>query len=160
VVDFKNTIIIMTSNIGSHIIQENFSKLTDENEDQIIDSTRLEVMDLLKKTIRPEFLNRIDEIIMFTPLNKKEIRDIVGLMFRQVQKMLLKNNIRIEITENAIDKLAALGYDPQFGARPLKRVIQKRVLNELSKMILAGEVSSEKEILIDNDNGNFIFKNE
>jgi ATP-dependent Clp protease ATP-binding subunit ClpB len=160
VVDFKNTIIIMTSNIGSHIIQEKFSKLTDANEDQIIDSTRQEVMDLLKKTIRPEFLNRIDEIIMFTPLNKKEIRDIVSLMFKQVQKMLLKNNIRIEITESAIDKLAALGYDPQYGARPLKRVIQKRVLNELSKMILAGEVSSEKEILIDNDEGTFIFKNE
>jgi ATP-dependent Clp protease ATP-binding subunit ClpB len=160
VVDFKNTIIIMTSNIGSHIIQENFSKLSDENESQIIDSTRMEVMDLLKKTIRPEFLNRIDEIIMFTPLNKKEIRDIVSLMFRQVQKMLAKNNLRIEITEGAIDKLAALGYDPQFGARPLKRVIQKRVLNELSKMILAGEVSSEKEILIDNDNGTFSFKNE
>lgn len=150
----------MTSNIGSHIIQEKFSKLTDANEDQIIDSTRQEVMDLLKKTIRPEFLNRIDEIIMFTPLNKKEIRDIVSLMFKQVQKMLLKNNIRIEITESAIDKLAALGYDPQYGARPLKRVIQKRVLNELSKMILAGEVSSEKEILIDNDEGTFIFKNE
>ncbi len=160
VVDFKNTIIIMTSNIGSHIIQEKFSKLTDANEDQIIDSTRQEVMDLLKKTIRPEFLNRIDEIIMFTPLNKKEIRDIVSLMFKQVQKMLLKNNIRIEITVSAIDKLAALGYDPQYGARPLKRVIQKRVLNELSKMILAGEVSSEKEILIDNDEGTFIFKNE
>jgi ATP-dependent Clp protease ATP-binding subunit ClpB len=160
VVDFKNTIIIMTSNIGSHIIQEKFSKLTDENEDQIIDSTRQEVMDLLKKTIRPEFLNRIDEIIMFTPLNKKEIRDIVSLMFRQVQKMLFKNNIKIEITGSAIDKLAALGYDPQFGARPLKRVIQKRVLNELSKMILAGEVSSEKEILIDNDDGTFTFKNE
>lgn len=160
VVDFKNTIIIMTSNIGSHIIQENFSKLSDENESQIIDSTRMEVMDLLKKTIRPEFLNRIDETIMFTPLNKKEIRDIVSLMFRQVQKMLAKNNLRIEITEGAIDKLAALGYDPQFGARPLKRVIQKRVLNELSKMILAGEVSSEKEVLIDNDNGTFSFKNE
>ncbi|PLW97416.1 MAG: ATP-dependent chaperone ClpB [Marinilabiliales bacterium] len=160
VVDFKNTIIIMTSNIGSHIIQEKFSKLTDANEDKIIDSTRQEVMDLLKKTIRPEFLNRIDEIIMFTPLNKKEIRDIVSLMFKQVQKMLLKNNIRIEITVSAIDKLAALGYDPQYGARPLKRVIQKRVLNELSKMILAGEVSSEKEILIDNDEGTFIFKNE
>jgi len=160
VVDFKNTIIIMTSNIGSHIIQENFSKLTDENEGKVIDDTRMEVMSLLKKTIRPEFLNRIDEIIMFTPLNKKEIRDIVGLMFRQVQKMLTKNNIRIQITESAIDKLAELGYDPQFGARPLKRVIQRNVLNALSKMILAGEVSSEKEILIDNDNGNFIFRNE
>lgn len=160
VVDFKNTIIIMTSNIGSHIIQENFSKLNDANEDQIIESTRIDVMDLLKKTIRPEFLNRIDEIIMFTPLNKKEIHDIVGLMFREVQKMLAKNNIKIDITPAATDKLAELGYDPQFGARPLKRVIQKNVLNELSKMILAGEVSSDKKILIDHNNGTFIFKNE
>lgn len=160
VVDFKNTIIIMTSNIGSHIIQENFSKLNDANEDQIIESTRIDVMDLLKKTIRPEFLNRIDEIIMFTPLNKKEIHDIVGLMFREVQKMLAKNNIKIDITPSATDKLAELGYDPQFGARPLKRVIQKNVLNELSKMILAGEVSSDKKILIDHNNGTFIFKNE
>ncbi len=160
VVDFKNTIIIMTSNIGSHIIQENFSKLNDANEDQIVDSTRLEVMDLLKKTIRPEFLNRIDEIIMFTPLNKKEIHDIVGSDVQEVQKMLAKNNIKIDITPAATDKLAELGYDPQFGARPLKRVIQKNVLNELSKMILAGEVSSDKKILIDNNNGTFIFKNE
>jgi len=160
VVDFKNTIIIMTSNIGSHIIQENFSKLTDENEGAVIDNTRMEVMGLLKKTIRPEFLNRIDEIIMFTPLSKKEIRDIVGLMFMQVQKMLVKNNIKVEITEKAVDALAGMGYDPQFGARPLKRVIQRNVLNALSKMILAGEVSSEKEILVDHDNGTFIFNNE
>ncbi len=159
-VDFKNTIIIMTSNIGSHIIQENFSKLTDENEGKVIDDTRMEVMSLLKKTIRPEFLNRIDEIIMFTPLNKKEIRDIVGLMFRQVQEMLTKNNIKVEITDRAVDLLASLGYDPQFGARPLKRVIQRNVLNALSKMILAGEVSSDKIIVIDHDNGTFIFTNE
>ncbi|MEE4259429.1 MAG: ATP-dependent chaperone ClpB [Bacteroidales bacterium] len=159
-VDFKNTIIIMTSNIGSHIIQENFSKLTDENEGKVIDDTRMEVMSLLKKTIRPEFLNRIDEIIMFTPLNKKEIRDIVGLMFRQVQEMLTKNNIKVEITDRAVDLLASLGYDPQFGARPLKRVIQRNVLNALSKMILAGEVSSDKIIVIDHDNSTFIFTNE
>jgi ATP-dependent Clp protease ATP-binding subunit ClpB len=160
VVDFKNTIIIMTSNIGSHIIQDNFSKLTDENEDRLVDETRTEVMSLLKKTIRPEFLNRIDEIIMFTPLNKNEIREIVGLMFRQVQQMLSKNNLTIDITEEAIDKLAELGYDPQFGARPLKRVIQKSVLNELSKMILAGEVSSDKKIIIDHDGCTFVFSNE
>jgi len=159
VVDFKNTIIIMTSNIGSHIIQESFSKLTENNEDEVIDKTRTEVMSLLKKTIRPEFLNRIDEIIMFTPLNKKEIHDIVGLMFKEVQKMLLKNSINIDITESAVTKLAELGYDPQFGARPLKRVMQKNVLNELSKMILAGEVSSEKKILIDVEGETFIFTN-
>ena len=114
VVDFKNTIIIMTSNIGSHIIQESFSKLTESNEDEVIDKTRTEVMSLLKKTIRPEFLNRIDEIIMFTSLSKKEINDIVGLMFKEVQKMLLKNSINIDITESAVTKLAELGYDPQF----------------------------------------------
>ena len=159
VVDFKNTIIIMTSNIGSHIIQDNFSKLTDSNEEEVVESTRIEVMSLLKKTIRPEFLNRIDEIIMFTPLNKKEIHEIVGLMFRQVQKMLSKNNIHIDITEEAINKLADLGYEPQYGARPLKRVIQKSVLNELSKMILAGEVSSDKKILIDVEDGTIIFTN-
>jgi len=159
VVDFKNTIIIMTSNIGSHIIQDNFSKLTESNEDEVLESTRLEVMSLLKKTIRPEFLNRIDEIIMFTPLNKKEIHNIVGLMFRQVQKMILKNNIHIDITEEAINKLAELGYDPQYGARPLKRVIQKSVLNELSKMILAGDVSSDKKILVDVEGNSIIFTN-
>ena len=158
-VDFKNTIIIMTSNIGSHIIQENFSKLTDSNKEEIVESTRKQVMELLKKTIRPEFLNRIDEIIMFTPLDKDEIHDIVRLMFRMVQKMLAKNNIRIDITEKAVDKLAELGYDPQFGARPLKRVIQREVLNELSKMILAGKVSSDKEIIIDVDGDQFLFRN-
>jgi len=159
VVDFKNTIIIMTSNIGSHIIQESFSKLTENNEDEVIDKTRTEVMSLLKKTIRPEFLNRIDEIIMFTPLNKKEIYKIVVLMFKEVQKMLLKNSINIDITESAVTKLAELGYDPQFGARPLKRVMQKNVLNELSKMILAGEVCSEKKILIDVEGEAFVFTN-
>jgi ATP-dependent Clp protease ATP-binding subunit ClpB len=158
-VDFKNTIIIMTSNIGSHIIQENFSKLTDSNKEEIVESTRKQVMELLKKTIRPEFLNRIDEIIMFTPLDKGEIHDIVRLMFRVVQKMLAKNNIKIEITEKAVDKLAELGYDPQFGARPLKRVIQREVLNELSKMILAGKVSSDKKIIIDVDGDKFLFRN-
>ncbi len=159
-VDFKNTIIIMTSNIGSHIIQERFANLTDENREQVIEVTRKEVMALLKKTIRPEFLNRIDEIIMFTPLTKAEIHDIVRLMFNEVKKMLLKNNIRINITDEAVTKLAQIGYDPQFGARPLKRVIQKEVLNELSKMILAGEVSSEHEIVVGVDGDSFVFKNE
>jgi len=159
-VDFKNTIIIMTSNIGSQIIQERFAGLTDENREQVIESTRKEVMTLMKKSIRPEFLNRIDEIIMFTPLTKKEIHDIVGLLFRQVKKMLEKNNIRIDITDNAVTKLAEIGYDPQFGARPLKRVIQKEVLNELSKMILAGTVSSDHTIIIDTDGDKFVFKNE
>jgi ATP-dependent Clp protease ATP-binding subunit ClpB len=160
VVDFKNTIIIMTSNIGSHIIQERFAGLNDENKEEVIDETRKEVMSLLKSSIRPEFLNRIDEIIMFTPLSKEEIHDIVGLMIRAIQKMLAKNNLHIAITDEAVTRLAEIGYDPQFGARPLKRVIQKEILNELSKMILAGEVSSEKEILIDFKNDQFSFVNQ
>ena len=159
VVDFKNTIVIMTSNIGSHILQENMEKLTDSNREEIIENTRLEVMALLKKTIRPEILNRIDEVIVFTPLTKQEIHDIVGLLFNTVKKMLKKNNLNIDITEDAVLQLAEIGYDPQFGARPLKRVIQKEILNELSKMILAGKVSDEKEIIIDYRVGNFIFSN-
>jgi ATP-dependent Clp protease ATP-binding subunit ClpB len=159
VVDFKNTIIIMTSNIGSHIIQERFSKMTEANEDEVVENTRKEVFELLKKTIRPEFLNRVDEIIMFKPLSKTEIRDIVKLQFELVRKMLDKNGIHLEITEKAIDKLAATGYDPQFGARPLKRVMQRKVLNELSKMILAGKVEKDHKILIDVEGDEFVFKN-
>jgi len=160
VVDFKNTIIIMTSNIGSHIIQERIENLTDQNREQVVEGTRKEVMTLLKKTIRPEFLNRIDEVIMFTPLTKDEIHDIVDLMFDGVKKMLLKNNLNIDITEHAVTKLAEIGYDPQYGARPLKRVIQKEVLNKLSKMILAGKVSSENEIMIDyREDDGFTFEN-
>jgi ATP-dependent Clp protease ATP-binding subunit ClpB len=159
VVDFKNTIIIMTSNIGSHIIQERFSNMTEANEEQIIEKTRQEVFELLKKTIRPEFLNRVDEIIMFKPLSRNEIRDIVKLQFELVKKMLEKNGVYLEITEQAVDKLARLGYDPQFGARPLKRVLQRKVLNELSKMILAGKVEKDHKILIDVENDEFVFRN-
>lgn len=150
----------MTSNIGSHIIQERFANLTEQNTEEVIEETRVEVMGLLKKTIRPEFLNRIDDIIMFTPLTKSEIHEIVSLMFNQVKKMLAKNNVSIELTDKAIDKLAEIGYDPQFGARPLKRVIQKEVLNELSKMILAGKVTSDKKIVVDVDGDKFVFINE
>ncbi len=159
VVDFKNTIIIMTSNIGSHIIQERFSKMNEGNEEEIIEKTREEVFELLKKTIRPEFLNRIDEIIMFKPLSRNEIHDIVRLQFEMVKTMLAKNGIHLEISEAAIDKLANSGYDPQFGARPLKRVIQRLVLNELSKMILSGKVEKDHKILIDVDGDELIFKN-
>ena len=150
----------MTSNIGSHIIQEKTENLTDKNREEVLDETRAQVMDLLKKTIRPEFLNRIDEIIMFTPLTKDEILEIVSLMFNTVKKMLNNNNnVEIGITDEALKNLAELGYDPQFGARPLNRVIQKKVLNELSKMILAGKVSPEKEILIDYQDDDFVFIN-
>jgi ATP-dependent Clp protease ATP-binding subunit ClpB len=159
VVDFKNTIIIMTSNIGSHLIQDNFSKMTDDNENQVVEHTRNEVFELLKKTIRPEFLNRIDEIIMFKPLSRDEIHGIVKLQFEQVRKMLNKNGIELQISDKAVRLLAEMGYDPQFGARPLKRVIQREVLNELSKMILAGKVNVEKPIRIDVENENFIFNN-
>ncbi|MBE0649709.1 MAG: ATP-dependent chaperone ClpB [Bacteroidales bacterium] len=159
VVDFKNTIIIMTSNIGSHLIQENFENMTEANEFEVVERTRNELFELLKKTIRPEFLNRLDEIIMFKPLSRSEITGIVRLQFELAKKMLQKNNIELQITESAVEKLSNMGYDPQFGARPLKRVIQREVLNELSKMILAGKVNIEKPILIDVDGDEFIFKN-
>ena len=158
--NFKNTIIIMTSNIGAHLIQSNTDNLTEFNSDEIMAKTKLEVFDLLKKSMRPEFLNRIDEIIMFTPLNRNEIKNIVRLQFNSVVNMLAKNDIHIKITEEAIDWLSQLGYDPQFGARPLKRVMQKRVLNELSKQILAGTIDKANVIEIDVDKANnFVFKN-
>jgi len=160
IVDFKNTIIIMTSNIGSHIIQENLAGLTDQNQDVLIEKTKDEVMDLLKKTIRPEFLNRVDEIIMFKPLTRKETNDIVSLQFNGVKKMLQKNNIEINITIDAINRLADIGYDPLYGARPIKRVIQREVLNQLSKMILAGKLVPNENILVDVQNGEFIFRND
>ena len=158
-VNFKNTIIIMTSNIGSHLIQENFTLLDDHNRDNIIAKTKNEVFELLKKTIRPEFLNRIDEIIMFTPLNRDEIRDIVNLQFKNLQKNLSEMGIEMEATTEALDWLAELGYDPQFGARPLKRVIQKRILNELSKQILAGTINRDSKIKLDSFDHQFVFMN-
>lgn len=159
VVDFKNTIIIMTSNIGSHLIQENFSKMTEESENSVVEQTRVQVMDLLKKNIRPEFLNRIDEIIMFKPLSRNEISGIVKLQFDAIKTMLQKNNIELQITDKAVQHIAELGYDPQFGARLLKRVLQREILNELSKMILAGKVNVEKPIRIDAESNRFTFEN-
>lgn len=159
VVNFKNTIIIMTSNIGSHLIQENFKDLVDENRDAIIAKTKNELFVLLKQTIRPEFLNRIDELIMFTPLNRDELKDIVKLQFRQVQDTLEEMGISLEASEEALDWLAQLGYDPQFGARPLKRVIQKRILNELSKDILSGKVDKDAKIKLDVFDKQFVFMN-
>jgi ATP-dependent Clp protease ATP-binding subunit ClpB len=158
-VNFKNTIIIMTSNTGSAIIQENFSHLTDDNRDEIIAKTRNEVFDLLKQSIRPEFLNRIDEVIMFTPLSRDEIGDIVRLQFAHVQKQLAEQNIFITASDEAMDWLAQLGYDPIYGARPLKRVIQKRILNELSKEILSGKVNRDSIIRLDVFDGKFVFIN-
>lgn len=160
VVNFKNTIIIMTSNIGSHLIQDNFKTLIDENRDEVIAKTKTELFELLKQTIRPEFLNRIDELIMFTPLQRSEIRNIVDLQFKHVQETLAEMGITIEASNEALDWLAELGYDPQFGARPLKRVIQKRILNELSKSILAGTVDKDSKIKLDMFNHQFVFLNE
>jgi len=159
VVNFKNTIIIMTSNIGSHLIQDNFKNLNDENRDEVIAKTKSELFELLKQTIRPEFLNRIDELIMFTPLNRNELRDIVTLQFKHVQDTLAEMGIEIEATPEALDWLSELGYDPQFGARPLKRVIQKRILNELSKEILAGKIDKDSKIKLDMFDHKFVFLN-
>jgi len=158
-VDFKNTIIIMTSNIGSHIIQENLEHVTDKNRDEVFDRTKEEVFELLKKTIRPEFLNRIDEIIMFRPLTRDEIQKVVGLQLENVQKMLGKSDIRLKTTKKAIQLIATLGFDPQFGARPIKRVIQKNLLNVLSKMMLEGNVNKDKEIVVDEKDGKLVFRN-
>lgn len=148
VVNFKNTIIIMTSNLGSSLIRENFEKITPENYDQVIEHTRNQVLELLKKTIRPEFLNRIDETIMFTPLNEEEIRQIVNLQLKGVAAMLAANGIVLEFTDEALSFIAQEGYDPQFGARPVKRVIQKYVLNELSKEILSQKIDRNQVITI------------
>ncbi|MGI6718597.1 MAG: ATP-dependent chaperone ClpB [Bacteroidales bacterium] len=157
VVDFKNTIIIMTSNIGAYLIQEKIEKITKENREKILEETKEEINELLKKTIRPEFLNRIDEILMFTPLSKEEILEIVKLQFNNVEKMLSNNAIQVEFTDNAAQWVADNGYDPGYGARPIKRLIQRSILNELSKMILAGNVSKDNKIVIDAKDGEIIF---
>ena len=149
VVNFKNTIIIMTSNLGSHLIRENCEALTDENREGVLEKTKNEVFEMLKQTIRPEFLNRIDELIMFTPLQESEIRDIVELQIKQVKALLERNGVELEVTEAAIDLFAKEGYDPQFGARPVKRVLQRMLLNELSKQIIAGVINTDKSIRVD-----------
>jgi len=148
----------MTSNMGSHIIQEKF----EDNKDifSATEAARVEVLGLLRKTIRPEFLNRIDDIIMFTPLAKEDITAIVRLQLDQLQKLVAKQHITIDATEEAIAYLSAKGYDPQYGARPIKRVIQKEVLNKLSKELLGGQVSAESIILIDSFDDGLVFRNQ
>jgi ATP-dependent Clp protease ATP-binding subunit ClpB len=158
-VDFKNTIIIMTSNVGSHIIQENLEKATADNRELLWNQTKEQVFNLLKKTIKPEFLNRVDEIIMFQPLSEAEVKKIVENQLKAVQQMLEKNNVNVEFTEKAVDYVAKVGFDPQFGARPIKRVIQRSVLNELSKIILEEKVSRDSVIVVDEQNGALVFKN-
>ncbi len=158
-VNFKNTIIIMTSNLGSHIIQENYEKMSSESEMVVLEKTQNQLLELLRKTIRPEFLNRIDETIVFTPLSQKDIKEIVKLQFNQVVKRMAGNDVKISITPAAIDYLATIGYDPHFGARPVKRVLQRNVLNELSKRILAGHINKDKQIEVDVINGELVFGN-
>lgn len=160
VANFKNTIIIMTTNIGSHLIQENFEKINEENVLDVIDDTRDQVFDMLKKSVRPEFLNRIDETIMFMPLNKAHIRQIVEIQFGLIRKQLKDNGIEIEASAEVFDYLGELGFDPQFGARPLKRVIQREVLNELSKQILSGKIERDSVVSVDmNADGGIGFLN-
>jgi len=170
-VNFKNTIIIMTSNMGSMMIREEFEKLhnlensgmttaeLNRKKEQILDNAKAQVMEMLKKTIRPEFLNRIDETIMFTPLSKDEIRQIVTLQINAVKKMLADNNVELSVTDTAVDFIADAGYDPEFGARPVKRVIQRLILNDLSKKLLAGEVDATHPIVVDADNNGLVFRN-
>jgi len=158
--NFRNTIVIMTSNIGAHLIQERFADLTVQNEEEVVAKTKSEVFDLLKKTIRPEFLNRIDELIMFRPLGREEIRGIVDIQFEQIKKMLEEQGVVITATPAALDWLGEIGFDPTFGARPLKRAIQREVLNQMSKEILAGTISNQDKIELDIDeNKKFIFSN-
>ena len=158
-VNFKNTIIIMTSNMGSQVIRENFADINDDNRQEVIEKTKVEVLDMLKQTIRPEFLNRIDEIIMFTPLNEREIEEIVGIQVSGIRKMLAKNGVQLEVTPEALSFLAKEGYNPEFGARPVKRVLQRMVLNRLSKDILAQKVDREHPIIIDYKNDDLVFRN-
>jgi ATP-dependent Clp protease ATP-binding subunit ClpB len=146
VANFKNTIIIMTTNIGSGLIQENFAHLDELNPDPVIDATKKEVFELLKKSVRPEFLNRVDETIMFRPLSRVDLQKIVGIQFKLIQKRLDENGIKIEADQKVLSHLGNIGFDPQFGARPLKRVMQREILNELSKDILSGEISKDSII--------------
>lgn len=160
VVNFKNTIIIMTSNIGSGIIQDNFEELTDDNLDQVVEKTKYEVLDLLKQTIRPEFFNRIDEVIMFHPLMKKEIKGIINIQLEELKKLVAHNGIELHFSDYALDYLADNGYEPQFGARPLKRLIQKEIVNQLSKRILAGDLDKNVPVLVDVFDGTVVFRSE
>lgn len=159
VVNFKNTIIIMTSNIGAHLIQDNFEKMDELNKDEILAKTKSEVYEILKKSIRPEFLNRIDEVIMFEPLSREDVTSIVKIQFEHIKKRLAEQDVSLTISEEAIDWLAQLGYDPQFGARPVKRVMQKQILNELSKQVLSGKIDKQKPITIDMFDKQFVFRN-
>lgn len=159
VVNFKNTIIIMTSNMGSQLIRERFEHLTDQNRAQVVEDTRNEVLDLMKKTIRPEFLNRIDDIIMFLPLTKPQIRDVVRLQVNTISKLLKDIEVEMTVSDSALDFIAEAGFDPEFGARPVKRVLQRELLNELSKKLIAQEVDKARPIVVDSDGEKLVFRN-
>jgi ATP-dependent Clp protease ATP-binding subunit ClpB len=164
VVNFKNTIIIMTSNLGSAYIQSQFEKLNENSSAQareaLIEETQKEVMNMLKKTIRPEFLNRIDETIMFLPLTHDQIKQVVSLQIQGITKMLEGNGVKLKLTDEALNFLADAGYDPEFGARPVKRAIQRYLLNDLSKTMLAQNIDREKPIVVSVENGALKFSNE
>jgi ATP-dependent Clp protease ATP-binding subunit ClpB len=160
VVNFKNTIIIMTSNIGSAIIQEEFENVNEHNVDQVTEKTKVEVMNLLRQTIRPEFLNRVDDIIMFRPLLKNEIKGIVHIQLNGLKRLVAPTGIQLSFSDYTVDYLAENGFDPQFGARPLKRLIQKEIVNDLSKKILAGDIDKSHPVLVDVFDGVVVFRNE
>jgi len=159
-VNFKNTIIIMTSNIGSHLIQDAYDQALPDQLDLAAARAKNDVMNLLKQTIRPEFLNRVDEIIMFEPLSRKDIRKIIEIQLLGLKKLVSENEMELEFTPYAIDYLAEHGFDPQFGARPLKRLIQKEIVNQLSKRILAGDIDKSKPVTIDVFDGVVVFRND
>ncbi len=160
VVNFRNTIIIMTSNLGSHIIQENFEKINERNKEEIVNKTRIDVMNLLRQTVRPEFLNRVDEIILFQPLLKDDIKKIVRIQLNNLRRLVAQSEIQLEFSEYALDFLAEQGFDPQYGARPLKRLIQKEIVNQLSRRILAGEIDKSQPVLVDVFDNTVVFRNE
>ena len=150
----------MTSNMGSHIIQDNFENVTEDNKEEVVEKTKTEVMALLRQTIRPEFLNRIDEVIMFQPLMKKEIRGIIKMQLDSLKQLVAANGINLQFSDYVLDFLAENGYDPQFGARPLKRLIQKEIVNQLSKRILAADIDKTRPVLVDVFDGMVVFRNE
>ena len=158
VVNFKNTLVIMTSNIGAHLIQNNFEKITDKNRTKIIEKTKTEVFEELKNSVRPEFLNRIDETILFLPLSRKDVRDIVKIQLKGLESKLAKNEITFDSTPAGLDWIADLGYDPQYGARPIKRVVQRKILNALSKEILSGRINHGDHVLLDQKDGEVVFR--
>lgn len=160
VVNFKNTIIIMTSNIGSHLIQEAFEKVNEKDIDEVAEKAKVEVMNLLRQTIRPEFLNRVDEIIMFQPLLKNEIKGIIKIQLKNLHDLVLQSGIELKFSDYLLDFLVENGYDPTFGARPLKRLIQKEIINQLSKKILAGDIEKNKPVLVDVFDNVVVFRND